>query len=383
MNYLNIDDENVIIQTSCFKSKNGTDEYHLMIKPKKSGSVEEHLSQVLVGYKKCLDQLKINIDTAVFQRYFTSDLINQADYIKSIIDTKKCAVSIIEQPPMPDKKLVFWAYHVVDENKTLNKSNGVADLVLERNGYKHFWNTNIESEDCDSFKQTDDIFVSYNDVLENNQLKMKNNVIRTWIYVRNVDNNYNGVVVARRELFAKYGLNKDSHFIASTGIEGRSTKPETLVSMDAYAIEGIKEEQVKFLQALDNLNPTHEYGVTFERGTSVEYGDRNHIFISGTASIDNKGEVVHPGDIQNQTIRTIENIEALLADAKATLDDVSKFIVYIRDTADYNFVENYMNQNFNQTPYVIVLAPVCRPGWLIEIECIAVTENHNIDYNNF
>ena len=61
--------------------------------------------------------------------------------------------------------------------------------------------------------------------------------------------------------------------------------------MDTYAVKGLQPGQIQFLYAPTHLNPTYEYGVTFERGTAVTYGDRKQIFISGTASIDNKGEI--------------------------------------------------------------------------------------------
>ena len=65
--------------------------------------------------------------------------------------------------------------------------------------------------------------------------------------------------------------------------------------MDTYAVDGLKSEQIHYLYAPTHLNPTYEYGVSFERGTYVDYGDRRQVFISGTASINNKGEVVCPG----------------------------------------------------------------------------------------
>ena len=113
--------------------------------------------------------------------------------------------------------------------------------------------------------------------------------------------------------------------------------------------------QIQFLYAPTHLNPTYEYGVTFERGTAVTYGDRKQVFISGTASIYNRGEIVYPGDIVKQTERMMENISVLLKEADATTRDITQAISYLRDMADY-----------------AVLAPVCRPGWLIETECIAV-----------
>lgn len=103
--------------------------------------------------------------------------------------------------------------------------------------------------------------------------------------------------------------------------------------MDSYAVKGISSEQIQYLYAPDHLNPTYEYGVSFERGTCVKYGDRRQVFISGTASINNKGEVVYPGDIRKQTHRMWENIEALLNEAECSFDDVAQAIVYLRDPA--------------------------------------------------
>ena len=35
------------------------------------------------------------------------------------------------------------------------------------------------------------------------------------------------------------------------------------------------------------------------------------------------------------------------------------------------------------TPYVITLAPVCRPTWLIEMECVAIRSHSNPEYHDF
>ena len=46
--------------------------------------------------------------------------------------------------------------------------------------------------------------------------------------------------------------------------------------------------------------------------------------------------------------------------------------VYLRDTADRKVVSDMFARKFPDTPYIIVLAPVCRPGWLVETECLAL-----------
>ena len=70
--------------------------------------------------------------------------------------------------------------------------------------------------------------------------------------------------------------------------------------------------------------------------------------------------------------RMMENISALLQEGGASIDDIMQAIVYLRDPADYVEVDRYIRSNYPHLPHLIVLAPVCRPGWLIETECIAI-----------
>jgi enamine deaminase RidA (YjgF/YER057c/UK114 family) len=47
-------------------------------------------------------------------------------------------------------------------------------------------------------------------------------------------------------------------------------------------------------------------------------------------------------------------------------------IVYLRDPADYQIVKQLYEERFPNKPWVIVNAKVCRPGWLIEMETMAI-----------
>ena len=191
------------------------------------------------------------------------------------------------------------------------------------------------------------------------------------------------MVKARRENFVREGLTQHTHYIASTGIGGGPADTKALVQLGTYALTGFQPAQQRYLYAKTHLNPTYEYGVTFERGTCMEYGDRSHVFISGTASINNKGEVVHVGDICLQTRRMWENVEALLHEGGMDFSDVMHLVVYLRDTGDYEVVSEMFRERFPDIPTVITLAPVCRPTWLIEMECVAVKENKNEAYRSF
>ena len=206
-------------------------------------------------------------------------------------------------------------------------------------------------------------------------ITLEDNCLRTWFYVKDIDTNYNGMVTGRNEVFSEHDLTPDTHYIASTGIEGSFTDVHALVMMDAYAIKGIRPEQVEHLHALDHLSHTHRYGVAFERATSIAYRDRKHVIVSGTASIDHNGEIVHEGDVLCQLDRTLENISALLAQADADMEDMQHFIVYLRDPSDAEIIRDILKERIGDRPFLVVTGPVCRPNWLVEIEGIAVIPN--------
>ena len=318
--------------------------------------------------------------STLFLRFFISDAANQAALIKRE-DFCQCAISIVQQPPLaPNTKISLWCYDVIGQTCI---SKGPFHTI-QHNGYTHYWIGNQSLTEGDSKLQTHQLLESYQLSLQQEGLHFANDCIRTWFFVQNIDVNYQGVVVGRRENFATIGLTAQTHYIASTGIEGRSANPASKVLFDAYAVKGLQKNQQQYLHAKEYLNPTYEYGVTFERGVRVKYGDRDHLYISGTASINNKGEVMHENDIEKQTVRMIENVNALLREGEATTDDVAIALVYLRDYADYETVAKLFSSTaFHHVPKLFVIAPVCRPTWLIEMECIAISEHVNNYFDNF
>jgi len=306
----------------------------------------------------------------VFKRYFLSDAYNQSGEVLSLeLDYSDYALSVIQQSPLDGTKIALWVYlqtHV--ETRALPSG-----LYEVRHGsYRHLWNASAHNLAKNSEYQTRLLLNEYIMQLAQEGCRLADNCIRTWFFVNDVDNNYPGVVKARNQVFFTQDLTDDTHFIASTGIGGRQADPKVLSQMDNYAIDGLQPGQVSYLYAAHRLNRTSDYGVSFERGTRVDYGDRRHVFISGTASINNKGEIVHPGDVAAQTRHMWGNVEALLDEAGCTYDDVMQMIVYLRDIADYDTVRQLYDERFPHTPRVIVLAPVCRSGWLVEMECMAI-----------
>ncbi|MBQ4035852.1 MAG: hypothetical protein II623_10400, partial [Paludibacteraceae bacterium] len=267
--------------------------------------------------------------------------------------------------------IALWAY--LQEGVT-TEQNEYGHTVVRHGCYSHYWAGTRTLHDGDSRQQTSQLLNEYADQLRKNGMTLEHDCIRTWFMVQNVDVNYAGVVKGRNDVFDLHDLVPATHFISSTGIGGRTADSRELVQMNTYAVKGLTDEQIHFLYAKSHLNSTADYGVRFERGTYVDYGDRRQVFISGTASIDNKGDVLFVGDIEKQVYRMWENVEALLNECGMGFDDLGQILVYLRDPADYTLVERLFETKFPNTPKVIVLAPVCRPTWLIEMECMGVKE---------
>lgn len=318
------------------------------------------------GWLKDFNKAKI-----CFKRYYLSDAENQIKELKTVTGEEDCAVSTVQQPPLSGAKVGMWVYFM-----TGTENHKIDDHLycVSHDGYDELWSTQNTAEGMDSFVQTEQIFEDYMARLKKNGCDLAENCVRTWFYVNDIDNQYDGVVKARNEVFDAVGLTNKTHFIASTGIGGRDADHRFYSKMNALAIKGIKEEQIHYLYALDHLNRTSDYGVRFERGTYVDFANRRRVYISGTASIDNEGDILYVGDIRKQVERMWENIAALLKEGGCTFDNVAEFTVYVRDIADYAVVSQMYKEKFPNTPYIILNASVCRPGWLIESECIALKE---------
>ncbi len=351
----------------CFDNGTEVKEYHAMIHVVDKGlSYAKQLEAVTNAYNGLLNQIPNT--RAVFKRYFLSDAANQADDV-IMADVTDCAKSIIQQAPLDGTKIALWVYLMTNIQTSITKS-GLYEV--SHGEFRHLFNASAHNLAANSEYQMRLLFNEYIMQLAEEGCTLSENCIRTWLFVNDIDLNYGGVVRARNQVFFTQGLTVHTHFISSTGIGGRQQDPNVLTQMDNYAIAGIKQEQIHYLYAPTHLNRTSDYGVSFERGTYIDYADRRHVFISGTASINNKGEIMFPKDIEKQTQRMIENVEVLLKEADCSFDEVGEMVVYLRDIADHDLVRNVFDTQFPGKPYIIVHAPVCRSGWLIEMECMAV-----------
>jgi len=98
----------------------------------------------------------------------------------------------------------------------------------------------------------------------------------------------------------------------------------------------------------------------------------NLLFVSGQGPFGANGKLVS-GDIQAQVKQTLENIKSILLVAGASMEDIIKTTVYLRDMRDFEAM-NEVYRTFFGKDYPArstVQANLAVEGQLVEIEAIA------------
>ena len=128
------------------------------------------------------------------------------------------------------------------------------------------------------------------------------------------------------------------------------------------------------------LNEAYDYEskVSFVRGMRVELDNCIMLYISGTASVDEDGRSIHPGDLKAQTRRMFTNIKALLESEGADWHDIVRTTCYLADFRHYdefNEVRNafYEEEGLDPVPAsTCIEARICPQDLLVETEAIAM-----------
>ena len=135
------------------------------------------------------------------------------------------------------------------------------------------------------------------------------------------------------------------------------------------------------ISAPDVLNEAHAYArpSSFSRGIRLDLPGATLLFLSGTASIDERGATVHEGDFAAQCLRTYRNLTSLLEGEGADWRDVVRTSCYLRDIErDYrafNELRTWFLARAGCDPLpasTAIQARLCRSELLVEIEAIAV-----------
>lgn len=120
-------------------------------------------------------------------------------------------------------------------------------------------------------------------------------------------------------------------------------------------------------KSLSDPRPRYSQGIVTQGGKLL--------FIAGQTAADKNGEVVGKGDIEAQAKQVFENIQAVLKEAGASLDNLvmtTTYIVDIKYREGYNRVRNQYYKGTPPTSTLVVVKGLANPEYLIEIAGIAV-----------
>ena len=195
-------------------------------------------------------------------------------------------------------------------------------------------------------------------------------VVRTWIYLARLLDWYGEFNRVRTRFFESLGMTDDATFPASTGIQGTDGVGECL--MDLLAVEG-PAARVQAITDSSRQQRPMSYGSSFSRGLRLRCGDEDTVFVSGTASINATGQTLHCWQREAQVLETLLSVAALLEDQGAGLADVRLATLFCKDLETVDVFERVTRQlGITELPIIPVLADVCRPELMVEIEAMAV-----------
>jgi enamine deaminase RidA (YjgF/YER057c/UK114 family) len=304
------------------------------------------------------------------------------------------ATSIVAQPPAGDLDVVLELIctRSVEEKKVTYKTHeGINYTVIEYQGYKTVHGAGLMGLVGDSISEASTrAFELAKGILVKEGLSIRN-IIRQWNYIENIaavdyvkhpSQNYQDFNDVRARYYGEVSF--DQGYPAATGI-GQETggviigfiavSDSDIISIQPIANPG-QIDAHRYSELVLEGNSEDKCTPKFERAKLITIGSRNYIYVSGTASILGE-ETVHAGDVEKQTLTTIENIKRLFSrenQDKLGLDfDVdaiqfSHLRVYVKHKKDMPVVKRVCDAELNCKSSLYLKSDVCREDLLVEIE---------------
>ncbi|MGH8874026.1 MAG: RidA family protein [Acidimicrobiia bacterium] len=97
------------------------------------------------------------------------------------------------------------------------------------------------------------------------------------------------------------------------------------------------------------------------------------LYVAGQVSLDADGRLVAPGDVEEQARQVLRNLEAVVREAGAGLEDVAKTTVFLTSRDFREPVDRVRREFFGGDPpanTLLIIAGLARPEFLVEIEAI-------------
>jgi len=105
-------------------------------------------------------------------------------------------------------------------------------------------------------------------------------------------------------------------------------------------------------------------------------GNHKTLYIGGQNAIDPQGNIVGKGSLRAQTEQALTNIQSILEQAGAKLENIVKFNVYLVQGQNPQegfeaFQKRWHSKSFPAVT-VLFVAGLAHPDWLVEMDAVAV-----------
>ena len=127
------------------------------------------------------------------------------------------------------------------------------------------------------------------------------------------------------------------------------------------------------MSARTKIDPGWKWDDNFIMSQANQIG--NAVYVSGQVALDPEGKVVGKGDMKAQTRQALENIQAILQAAGASLQDVVKITVFLTDISRLMETHEVRAEYFPDPPpasTAVEVKALAFPDLLIEIEAVAI-----------
>ena len=212
----------------------------------------------------------------------------------------------------------------------------------------------------------------YHEVLEFVRSSTYPNLYRCWHYlpgINHIDSNlerYRAFCVGRHAALAG-AQGFEQNLPAASAIGTRA--PGLLVSFVAGRYKPLQIENPRQVSAFHYPSKYGPRSPLFSRAMWIDQQACPRLYLSGTASILGH-ESAHPGDLNEQIEETLRNMEAILANAPASLFESEVCLrVYIRNENHYREIRKALETRFGEGCSIVYLrGDICRSELLLEIE---------------
>lgn len=198
-----------------------------------------------------------------------------------------------------------------------------------------------------------------------------NDVARTWIYLARLLHWYGELNRVRTVFYAAHRA--PGPYPASTGIQGRTADEECVMDVLAATSDEGSGFSVTPLLSTSRQGPAFAYGSSFSRGISLALDGWRTVFVSGTASIGPDGKSRYIDEPDAQIVETLMNVAAVLEPLGGGLGHICSSTLFCKSP---EFLPAYQQAcrllGVPDFPIIAVVADVCRPDLLVEMEAVAL-----------